>query len=504
MFRPLSVVMVFVFGLSLALVMADDSETTGLVAMRRERPTITGVGITVAQPEGQESPDGWEVNPGLNPNVFFTWTSAQGTATNFPNAVGVQSGHATGVGTQFYSTDANVGVARGVARVDSYDAEYFITDIIIPWTPIVARVVNQSFNAPGTEALYDNYAARFNVLFVTGMGNTPDVPPAPGSGYNGIGVGFISDSAQSSIGPTSDGRAKPDLVGVHFCCSSFSTPQVSGAAALLLQAAIANDGGANTVAIATNASVIKALLLNGAVKTTNWTNGFTRPLDARYGAGVLNMYHSDLQLRGGRWAATDTNSVLLNAAHPPTGASSNITTTRGWDFSTLQSAPGNDRVAHYYFQLPTNGAAYSATATLVWKKGLALTNLDFFLYETTSNRLVSCSTSSVDNVEHIFVSKLPAGRYDLQVLKRGLVIGPESYALAFDFSPVKLSAGLSGSNVVVSWPASPARFTLQTATNLTAPVFWQDIPFANSILSNAMNTVTLPASSAQFFRLFRP
>ena len=141
---------------------------------------------------------------------------------------------------------------------------------------------------------------------------------------------------------------------------------------MLLQAAIANDGGANTVSIATNASVIKALLLNGAVKTTNWTNGFTRPLDARYGAGVLNMYHSDLQLRGGRWAATDTNSVLLNAAHPPTGASSNITTTRGWDFSTLQSAPGNDRVAHYYFQLPTNGAAYSVSAKPFFQTSVAV------------------------------------------------------------------------------------------------------------------------------------
>jgi hypothetical protein len=80
----------------------------------------------------------------------------------------------------------------------------------------------------------------------------------------------------------------------------------------------------------------------------------------------------------------------------------------------------------------------------------------------------------------------------------------QSYGLAFDFSPVQLAAGLSGTNVVVSWPASPAGFTLQAATTLNAPVTWQNLAATNSILSNAMNTVTLPATSAQFFRLFRP
>ena len=494
------------FGLLNTAQAASDAETTGLVAMRRERPAIVGTGIPVAQPEGGGVDRTFEVNPGLNPSIYFTWTSTLGTATNFPNLVGSESSHANGVATQFYSTDS-VGVAPGVPRVDSYDAGYFINFIITPQAGIAARVVNQSFINGGTESAYDAYAAKFNILFVSGMANEPGTPPpVPGSAYNGIGVGIISASAESSIGPTADGRAKPDLVAPHICCTSFSTPQVAGAAALLLQAAVANEGGPNTVSIATNSAVIKALLLNGAVKMTNWTNGFRRPLDARYGAGVLNMYNSDLQLRGQRHAASATNGVALNAPHPPTGATNTVASVRGWDFSTITSAMMNDRVAHYYFQLPTNSAAHSATATLVWKKGAGtLTNLDLFLYEMTSNTLVTCSTSSVDNVEHLFVPKLPAGRYDLQVLLRGAAQArTESYALAFDFSPVQLTAGLGGTNVVVSWPASPAGFTLQAATTLTAPVTWQNIAAANSILSNAMNTVTLPASSAQFFRLARP
>ena len=191
-----------------------------------------------------------------------------------------------------------------------------------------------------------------------------------------MSVGIFSDTAQSSIGPTSDGRAKPDLVAPHFCCSSFSTPQVAGAGALLLQAAAQEDAGPGTSELATNASVIKALLLNGAVKMTNWTNGFRRPLDARYGAGLLNIYNSDLQLRGGRHVAVATNGVPLNDAHPPVTDTNNVAARRGWDFARLESASNQDRVAHYFFDLPAAVGAHSATATLVWKKGSGgLTNL---------------------------------------------------------------------------------------------------------------------------------
>jgi hypothetical protein len=167
----------------------------------------------------------------------------------------------------------------------------------------------------------------------------------------------------------------------------------------------------------------------------------------------------------------------------------------------------NDRIAHYYLDLPTNCGAYSATATLVWKKGAGpLSDLDLFLYDTQSNVFITNSISTLDNVEHIFIGKLPAGRYDLQVLKHGGIgqPGSESYALSFDFSPVKLSVIRSGTNTLIAWPASPAGFILQSAPSLSSPVDWQIVSSA-FFLSNAMNTVTLPASATmQFFRLFRP
>ena len=484
---------------------AFDAEIIGLTAMRRERPTITGVGIPVAQPEGQESTNAWQVSPDVNPSAYFTWTSDLGTATNYPNTVGVVSTHANGVAYNFHAGGA---ISPGVPRVDSYDADYFFNTIVVNQQPITGQVINQSYIFDGAtspvDLVFDAYAARYNVLFVSGMNNIPDVPHAPGSAYNGLGVGFLNPTAQSSIGPTSDGRAKPDLVAPS-CCSSFSTPQVAGGAVLLLQAAGANDGGPGTASIATNSTVIKALLINGAVKTTNWTNGVTRPLDARYGAGVLNLYNSDRQLRGGRRTASATNNVPAGNPHPPTVNTNNLASLRGWDFSSIQSTLLNDRVAHYYVNLPTNSAGYSATATLVWKKGATtLTNLDLFLYDTRGNTQVLSSISTVDNVEHLFIPNLPSGRYDLQVFKPGGLgqFGSESYALAFDFAPARLTASLAGASLVLSWPASPAGFTLQSSPSLS-PVAWQAVT-QESVLSNALNTVTLPATAAaQFFRLAR-
>jgi hypothetical protein len=103
------------------------------------------------------------------------------------------------------------------------------------------------------------------------------------------------------------------------------------------------------------------------------------------------------------------------------------------------------------------------------------------------------------------VPRLAAGRYDLQVLKRSTVLPDmESYALAFDFAPVQLSVARSDTNVVVSWPASSAGFVLQTAPSFDGPGSWQNVS-THSVLSNEMNTVTLPATAAaQVYRLFRP
>jgi hypothetical protein len=372
-------------------------------------------------------------------------------------------------------------------------------------------VVNQSFIGPTNsqstyDQIYDNYAARYNTLFVSGIGNGGPVYP-PATCYNGLGVAAYGGS--SSIGPTIDnGRCKPDITAPADV-TSYSTPQVAGAAAVLMQAGLRGDGGSDTNSAA-DSRTLKALLLNGAVKPADWTNGAASPLDARYGAGVLNVFNSYKQLAGGKHGYTVSTSVFTNSPHPPTGATGTVSGLSGWDFNTNFSSATSNGVRHYYFNV-TNGVsntAFTATITLVWNRHRTnnfINNLDLFIYDAISSNLVARSTSLVDNVEHIWLPRLPQSRYDLQVFKSGgaTITTNETYALAYEFFSTPLNIANSGTNMVLKWPIYPAGFVLQAATNLAATVWNTNNPAP--AVTNGQNRVTLGATNgSQFFRLRRP
>ena len=389
-------------------------------------------------------------------------------------------------------------------------------------------VVNQSFifgYVPGQvtvsqqqqlDSQFDNYAAQYNTLFVSGAGNggpgSGSVAP-PSTCYNGLSVGAYG-YANSSVGPTEDnGRAKPDITAPA-SATSFSTPQVTGAAAVLMQTGLRGDGGSNTNAAA-DLRTIKALLLNGAVKPADWTNTPPSPLDPRYGAGILNVFNSYEQLAGGQHGYIAATSVPSGSAHPPNGATGTIGALSGWDFNTNTSGASSDEINHYYFNV-TNGfsnATFAATATLVWNRQQGQTginNLNLFLYNAANSNLVACSTSLVDNVEHIFVPQLAPGRYDLQVWKPGgipavsIVSASETYALAWEFSSTLLNAARSGNKLAFTWPIYPDGFVLASAMSLTPPVVWNTNNPA-PVVTNNLNLVLVSATNAsQFFRLQPP
>jgi hypothetical protein len=427
-------------------------------------------------------------------------------ANIFPNGLGVESGHADGVAQMFYGMPD--GVSTNLSHIDNYEANSFLTGILLPQIAISDQLVNQSFIAsPTDQALldtsYDNYAAQYNTLFVSAVGNGGGVNP-PSTSYNGIGVGAFGGA--SSVGPTPEnGRAKPDLMAPAVA-TSFATPQVVGAAALLQQAAMRGDGGGDTNSAA-QPLTLKALLLNGAVKPGDWANPAPSPLDPRYGAGVLNVFNSHRQLTGGKHAFIANTSVTTNAPHPPTGASGNVSTLSGWDLNTVTSGLLNDSVNHYCFSV-TNGAMFTGTITLVWRRQLAQTNindLNLFLYDMSSGNLIASSTSLVDNVEHIFIAKLPPGRYDLEVLKKGgVTVSPgENYALAFEFFTMPLTITPGNSTVTLSWPIYPAGFLLESTSSLVPPAIWNTVNVA-PVLSDNLNLVTINTSgSNKFFRLRR-
>ncbi|HEX4645332.1 MAG TPA: S8 family serine peptidase [Verrucomicrobiae bacterium] len=502
---------------------ASSLDIIGLTVLRATTTNLDGTGIPILQVETEASTStDWEVNPaavGLPAGNFVYYYNGAST-NNFPNTLGTESWHGDSVGARFYADPG--GVATNVAQVNNYEATYFAFTVIPSGLAINGRVVNQSFIATtndqtALDPTYDTYAAQNNTLFVSAVGNGGPVT-TPSTCYNGIGVGaYVNGTVYSSIGPTPDSthRAKPDLTAPEGA-TSFSTPLVSGAAVILLQAALRGDGGTDTNSAA-DARVLKALLINGAIKAADWTNSSTSPLDARYGAGTVNVFESYEQLAGGKHAFIASTSVSTGGAHPPTSATNNVGSLTGWDFSTLTSGVTTDRINHYYFNLAggASNAMYTATATLVWNRQAGQTSindLNLYLYNTSNGNRVASSVSTVDNVEHLYIIKLPPGRYDLQVLKRGGIPSPngpdvtssETYALAFEFfsAPV-LALAHSGGNIVLTWPVYPAGFALESTPSLTPPTSWTPAS-ATPVIANNQNSVTISSSSGnQFFRLSR-
>jgi hypothetical protein len=511
---------------------AQSLDQIGVTLLRATTTNLNGAGIRVAQAEA--SAPAFEVNPAAvnQPVSLFAYLSSTGSSSTFPNSVGTESGHADGVGGYFYGLPG--GVATNVIHVDNYDADHFFNDLISATFPasINAPVANQSFifcnsdysHFPvGTEqsidSQYDDYAAQFKTLFISGAGNGGPTNQArvfpAATCYNGLGVAAYGGN--SCIGPTLDnGRCKPDITAPAGV-TSFSTPQVAGAAAILMQAALRGDGGSDTNS-AFDIRTIKALLLNGAVKPANWTNSNSSPLDARYGAGIVNVFNSYRQLAGGKQSFIAATTVATGGAHPPNGAAATLGVLSGWDNSSITSGklPTQfDAVNHYYFDVTNNvanGAGhFIATATLVWsrqKNQSAINDLNLFLYDCANSNLVASSASAVDNVEHLYAPRLTPGRYDLQVWKAGglgIVSAAETYALAWAFAPAPaLTITNAGTNLALAWPIYPAGFVVQSAANLTSPN-WSTSNLLPPIFTNNQNVIWLNATNAaQFFRLRQP
>ena len=511
---------------------ADVPYQTGVTTFRGATTNLVGTGVRVCLAEAPSSGENIMVNPadvGCPTNLFTYFTSA-GISSNYPNSFGTNDYHCDRVAAYLCGTVTSspifggcpLGIAPGLAHVDDMDANYFINNYLLTSSRVNDAIVNQSFdfvvtNGAGETPLdtdYDNYAANYGTLFVGSIGAGGHVVP-PGTAYNSIGVAaYQLGGANSSVGPTMDNyRCKPDITGPD-PNTSFVVPQVAGCAAVLMQAGLRGDGGGNTNA-AVDIRTIKALLLNGAVKLLGWTNGPTSPLDARYGAGMLNLHNAYVQLAGGRQTNfVTTSTATVGGVHPPNANATNfIASLSGWDFTTNTSAGTYDSVHHYYFTVTNNSAKtfFLTSATLTWHRhagALSINNLRLYLYNAANSNLVNCSTSAVDNVQHIYNAHLAPGRYDLQVLKAGgsYVTAAEPYALAYAFAPLPvLKVAHTTNSTTVTWPAYPAGFQLQAITNLFATNTWSTNNVPYPTVTNQQNIVVLnPTNKAQFFELYSP
>lgn len=418
---------------------ADNLDTLGFTSLRALHPELTGAGQTVATAEAGPP---YQIDPSVAPSAtihYYDSDHAYGTAgASFTSA----SGHATGVAANLLSG------AYGVSTVENFSADYFANSIVIEPTPtaIASPIVNQSFvftdltasEITAVSAYYDYYASTYGTLFVNGLNNgTGTLTNAPASMYNGIAVGLANGNHS--------GRA---LLVAPEGATSFATPWVTAAAAVLRQAGTLGYFNAQTASNATDARVLKAGLLNGATKTAAWTHTSTDPLDATYGSGVVNVQGAFDTLSGGEKSSSSSALVSLGSIPNTAAFTAPLSGLSGWDLNTVTASVNRDRVVHYFFDI-TSTATLTFTATLTWNSIAnptlgtdAISNFDLVLVDANTHEILWSSVSTAFNVEQIYLTDLSAAKYDLQVILRGGFSAPtfsDTYAVAWRWDSTTVS-----------------------------------------------------------------
>ena len=219
--------------------------------------------------------------------------------------------------------------------------------------------------------------------------------------------------------------------------TSYATPEVSAAAAMLVQVARSNPA---LLQANNNPAVIKAILMAGTDKNPlpTWSQTPTQPLDPQYGAGQLNF----------DWA------YQILTAGPQTAGTTSLARSSGWSYASLNPSGSSGNTKTYYFHVPS-GQPYDLSALLTWERNVAYTpgsgtasatftpslaTIDLDLYHANGNfslgSLVAASSSRIDNVQYVFDRGLTTGEYALQVTRSDSLASPWNYALAWQLQNV--------------------------------------------------------------------
>ena len=461
--------------------------------------SVAGAGLPTAIAAGvsqMEALDGgfYAPNISLFPNKTFVTKSGVTSTSN----------HAQTVATNFYGSASQL---PGAMPVDLYSADgWLFAGFLKTGTNQVPATENRAVqnhswigSAGGSDVNINqrvDYAIdRDGFVCVVGEnnGNSITLPALLGQSYNSISVGLRNGSHSAGF-TTLDGsgRIKPDIVAPE-TATSWATPLVSGSAALLYQKLTSTQ----VVDLADRPKLIKALLLASARKDTvsSWSNTTSQPLDSRYGAGELNVFHA--------------YNTLIAGEH---GASASVAVPqRGWD---LESVNGNSNRT-YFFSIPT-GPATRFCAALVWHRivttsttgggpnlvrswSSSLANLNLRLHQASGTTLgseLTHSASGVDNLELVFNATLPPGDYAMVV--ENVSADATDFALAWQALPAVSIAATDANASEVG--LDPGVITVSRSGNLSLPLI---VPLsisgtavAGSHYTPLPTSVTIPAGQS--------
>ena len=446
----------------------------------------------------------------------------------------------------------------GLAEMNVVDAANFVLTngaevVNMAWSWWTGSVTDsETGEAPITDLMADYMAFASNIVCVAYVNelSSPTIPTAPGAARNVITVGGLEQDLvhawrYDNFGPTLDGRCKPDILGNSatntiapswdwrdgfpaasgYWGNSFAGPFVTGAAAEMLDYAKHHNQ-------IRDHRVIKAILMNSGVTALDdngaaWSNSSTVPLDNQQGTGILNlqriyaMYSASRQTNGpvalpgydftaifgtnapGTNFLGTTNGVVSYRLGSPVGSSADLDVTLAWDRHTFWS------------DLNGNGKIDSADTFYVSATD-AQDNLDLVLFR--DGAIVAQSRSTVDTIEHLHLTGLPPGSYQLNVERLNVPNSGnnESYGLAWyssvgwtNLPPVVRFIGVSSpvgsTNVNLQFQLMSGQaggFELQSAASLS-PAFWSPVTGVTwtQIGASTFQVQQAIGTGARFFRI---
>ncbi|MBN1796200.1 MAG: S8 family serine peptidase [Sedimentisphaerales bacterium] len=434
-------------------VQPENFKYAGIDKLQQENPSLTGKDTSIAvicrsltyingQPQNDYRPDVAHHCFGKTEFEFYDDGQSQPGLSNHSTSIcSILFGYDPNASTDFLGKFTYKGIAYQ-SKAQIFEFWHFLKNNVFVNKPPQADVISASIGSVfedwwtrGTESMAEHHGT----IIVAGIGNGTeafDPPLYPAACSNIIGVGvvdtislggvplFLPDWAQanpanSTSGPTQDGRHKPDLIapGDMFTAlsnepnnyelcggyTSFATPTVAGTAALLIQYAKSDANLKEDFESSRKNCLIKAILMNSAKKLPYWHKGiiskaddYFAPLDRVQGAGMLDAFAAHKSLSAGRYRPGPIPDI-------------------GWDSGELKT----HLITGKTYQLDINEPNDKLiTATICWNRHFeesypfnpskekdADIRLELWTYDSTGqmpDRLVDFSDSKTDNVEHIY------------------------------------------------------------------------------------------------------
>lgn len=396
------------------------------------------------------------------------------TLTDRTGAAAGVSAHATGVGKYLYGN--SLSQCPGAVQIDNYEAGDWIgigflgTGYLLsgPGTPFQpnydhsaypwilaspSRVANHSWVGAAADSdplrRLDFVVETDEFIQVAGISNSSSARSLWNSAFNVIAVGR-SDGGYTQYTLDIDtvyhaGLTRPHLVAPKSTTSA-AAPFVAAACSLLVETGCDPDLSTdplhryttdrNNVIIynAGRSEVVKAAIMAGADRVTHNTStsdllpyretGYysDNGLDARYGAGQLNIYNSYFIIAGG-----EQNSL----EDEPSG--NGVVGMRGFDFDPAFGGANNTNTTATYTFTPDQNHR-RLYAALVWNIDIAggewrnfdntatLHHLNLSLFDVSDPDVplaIAASGSEGENSENLWVGLLPDHQYEMRVAAQG-------------------------------------------------------------------------------------